>query len=442
MTPVTAVGRLMTIVYAAIGIPLALLLLAELGKLFTRGLKYAWALVRRSYYHGCCRKVKVMITNKLKRNSYEPKPAESISDDAELGKGESEEEINGSRSLHEIEALSASDAETRKDQSPISERRETRRDKSPSTEGHGSQRDKTPSTEGLAESRSRSGSKIVYGVEVDDEFNLPISIAIGILFLYIFMGATMYMFWEDWTFIESFYFVFVSLSTIGYGDVLPAHQKFFIISSVYMFIGLSLVSMCINVAIEFFNTVSQRAKRKMGEAKRKLGDKVNQASRNAREKVSDIKGNLRDETTKLRQKTDEKFSNVKKNISEETSKLKQKTDKTFSDLKTNISTETARFKKRADEKFRKRSQTPDNGSPFKGSPDRAADSSRDRDAPQDDTYETIDDVTSNRSSRPGKSSPSRAENKTPTRSPSRSPATSPTKPSFTSLGALRVSIRK
>ncbi|WAR22580.1 hypothetical protein MAR_016554 [Mya arenaria] len=62
--------------------------------------------------------------------------------------------------------------------------------------------------------RCRSSSKVVYGYEVEDEFNLPISIAIGILFVYIMLGATIYTIWEDWTFIEVFFFVFVSLSTI------------------------------------------------------------------------------------------------------------------------------------------------------------------------------------------------------------------------------------
>ncbi|WAR22538.1 TWK18-like protein [Mya arenaria] len=128
--------------------------------------------------------------------------------------------------------------------------------------------------------RCRSSSKVVYGYEVEDEFNLPISIAIGILFVYIMLGATMYTIWEDWTFIEVFFFVFVSLSTIGFGDVLPAHQN--------MFVGLSLVSMCINVAVEFFHSMSKRAKQKMGEAKRKIGDKY-QASKNAREKISGMK---------------------------------------------------------------------------------------------------------------------------------------------------------
>ena len=59
---------------------------------------------------------------------------------------------------------------------------------------------------------------------IDDEFNLPISVAIVILLVYIFVGATVYNFWERWGFFESFYFVFISMSTIGFGDYVPKVQ--------------------------------------------------------------------------------------------------------------------------------------------------------------------------------------------------------------------------
>lgn len=55
-------------------------------------------------------------------------------------------------------------------------------------------------------------------IEIDDEFNLPISLAFFILILYILAGAFVYSLWESWTFFESCYFVFVSMSTIGFGD--------------------------------------------------------------------------------------------------------------------------------------------------------------------------------------------------------------------------------
>lgn len=84
-------------------------------------------------------------------------------------------------------------------------------------------------------------------IEIDDEFNLPISLALFILISYIIFGAGMYSMWETWSFFESFYFVFISMSTIGFGDYVPKHPIFMMASIVYLVFGLALTSMCINV---------------------------------------------------------------------------------------------------------------------------------------------------------------------------------------------------
>lgn len=47
--------------------------------------------------------------------------------------------------------------------------------------------------------------------EIDDEFNLPISLAFFLLLAYIFCGAGVYTLWEEWTFFEACYFVFISM---------------------------------------------------------------------------------------------------------------------------------------------------------------------------------------------------------------------------------------
>lgn len=89
-------------------------------------------------------------------------------------------------------------------------------------------------------------------IKKEIENKLPIVVPIIILIIYIFLGAIMYTLWEDWGYLDAFYFVFISVSTIGFGDITPAHTKFFIVSSIYVFIGLALVSMCINVLIDFY----------------------------------------------------------------------------------------------------------------------------------------------------------------------------------------------
>ena len=100
--------------------------------------------------------------------------------------------------------------------------------------------------------------------EIDDEFNLPISLAIFILILYIFLGALIYCVWEGWPFFDSFYFVFISMTTIGFGDMVPDDPACMIVSIVYLVFGLALMSMCINVVQVKLSDTFKQASCKIG----------------------------------------------------------------------------------------------------------------------------------------------------------------------------------
>lgn len=100
--------------------------------------------------------------------------------------------------------------------------------------------------------------------EIDDEFNLPITVALIILILYMFSGALVYYYWETWDFFASFYFVFISMSTIGFGDYVPRHPICMIVSIIYLVFGLALMSMCINVVQVKLSDTFRQASAKLG----------------------------------------------------------------------------------------------------------------------------------------------------------------------------------
>jgi hypothetical protein len=104
----------------------------------------------------------------------------------------------------------------------------------------------------------------VIGGEVNDEFNLPVSLALLILFLYMLLGAFIFMNTDDWTFVDSIYFVFVSISTIGFGDLTPESEWCMIALSIYLLFGLALTSMCINVIQEQLAVAFEEAKLRLG----------------------------------------------------------------------------------------------------------------------------------------------------------------------------------
>lgn len=112
---------------------------------------------------------------------------------------------------------------------------------------------------------------------VDDEFNLPVSLALFILVLYILFGSFIFTYTDEWRLFESFYFVYISMSTIGFGDYVPEDSISMIASSIYMLFGLALTSMCINVIQERLAESFESAKLRIGA---QLGLDVNQGAGN------------------------------------------------------------------------------------------------------------------------------------------------------------------
>uniref|UniRef100_A0A5K3FEE4 Ion_trans_2 domain-containing protein n=1 Tax=Mesocestoides corti TaxID=53468 RepID=A0A5K3FEE4_MESCO len=101
---------------------------------------------------------------------------------------------------------------------------------------------------------------------------IPVWLILCSFFLYLFMGAMIFAYWENWTFLDAMYFVFVTVSTIGFGDMLPgmddAHPVHrtnkFISALVYLLFGLAMVAMC-------FDLIQLEVKRKSKRLARRIG---------------------------------------------------------------------------------------------------------------------------------------------------------------------------
>lgn len=122
----------------------------------------------------------------------------------------------------------------------------------------------TPISGASTLSRPTCDSPTLPDMEIDDEFNLPISLALSILIIYMLIGAAVYNLWEEWGFFNAFYFVFISMSTIGFGDLVPDHPMFMMASIIYLIFGLALTSMCINVVQIKISDTFRMASAKLG----------------------------------------------------------------------------------------------------------------------------------------------------------------------------------
>ena len=104
----------------------------------------------------------------------------------------------------------------------------------------------------------------------EDDFEPSPVFSVIFVVVYALLGALMYRRWEGWGYLESIYFIVVSLTTIGFGDINPKHHKFFILASIYLLIGLALVSMLINTLVIFAKKGYKQAKKAAAEVEQKL----------------------------------------------------------------------------------------------------------------------------------------------------------------------------
>lgn len=203
-----------------------LIVLADLGKLFTRSVKFLWAYVRRVYYTRSCRQIRRQQQVRDAMTGFNTVYDLAIRRPSMFfGMTEA--------TAAELESQGEGDAEAGK--------------------SLGTSHPETPT------------SPYLETFEVDDEFNLPISVATMLLIVYILLGSAGYTFIEsDWSFFGSFYFVFISMSTIGFGDLVPANPFYVMVSMIYLIFGLALTSMFINVVQIKLSDHFKRASAKVG----------------------------------------------------------------------------------------------------------------------------------------------------------------------------------
>ena len=97
-------------------------------------------------------------------------------------------------------------------------------------------------------------------IDEDDDCSkvtVPIYICLILIGGYLFAGSALFSFWEGWNTITGSYFCFITLSTIGFGDIVPgtgvndwASQAKLVLCTLWLALGLSLLAMCFNLMQE------------------------------------------------------------------------------------------------------------------------------------------------------------------------------------------------
>ncbi|KAK6028121.1 Ion channel, partial [Ostertagia ostertagi] len=79
---------------------------------------------------------------------------------------------------------------------------------------------------------------------------MPVSVGICIVFAFISGGAVLFSWWEGWNPFDGAYYCFITLSTIGFGDIVPGQaldegsQEKLVVCALYLLFGMALIAMC------------------------------------------------------------------------------------------------------------------------------------------------------------------------------------------------------
>ncbi|KAF7632367.1 hypothetical protein Mgra_00008216 [Meloidogyne graminicola] len=100
----------------------------------------------------------------------------------------------------------------------------------------------------ISETPQDNKDQLLSNQEEDQEVpRMHVLVAITFTLSWVIFCAALFKYVEDWTYSKSLYFVCISLLTVGLGDVKVSKRGYMLIFFVFVMIGLSLVSMCINV---------------------------------------------------------------------------------------------------------------------------------------------------------------------------------------------------
>lgn len=88
---------------------------------------------------------------------------------------------------------------------------------------------------------------------------------IGTVVLIIFGGTVFFHFVEGWSWLDSYFFTVVTLSTVGYGSLVPATALGKIATTILIFIGLGIVAVAVQRLGHFAITNRAEARRKLRE---------------------------------------------------------------------------------------------------------------------------------------------------------------------------------
>ncbi|XP_075156989.1 uncharacterized protein LOC142230234 [Haematobia irritans] len=221
IAPRTTLGRLVTLAYAFFGIPLTLVYLSSTGGILAKVAREVFSKAL------CC-----CLCSNCGYCCYDEKRM-----------AEKERRMKRKRQQEEL----------RKQQQALQEPYYVRSGsmpdnfQTPEKQSLGNNSIQMPDLDSLSASESRGS---MHGLAI----LAPILLCFCMMIIYILFGAVVLYRLEEWPLLDGIYFCFMSLSTIGFGDMMPGFRRdsntTIWFCSIYIMSGMALTAMCFNVIHE------------------------------------------------------------------------------------------------------------------------------------------------------------------------------------------------
>lgn len=221
IAPRTTLGRLVTLAYAFFGIPLTLVYLSSTGGILAKVAREVFSKAL------CC-----CLCSNCGYCCYDEKRM-----------AEKERRMKRKRQQEEL----------RKQQQAMQEPYYVRSGsmpdsfQTPEKQSLGNNSIQMPDLDSLSASESRGS---MHGLAI----LAPILLCFSMMIIYILFGAVVLYRLEEWPLLDGIYFCFMSLSTIGFGDMMPGFRRnsntTIWFCSIYIMSGMALTAMCFNVIHE------------------------------------------------------------------------------------------------------------------------------------------------------------------------------------------------